>query len=460
MCGCHRRALIVSVIGCRADRPTGRNILCRSAEAIPAGRRSWHVGGRSYARLVASSSAPVVRRRIGTSASGVVLFVAGILFDAVGVRNVPGAVISAVPGGDDQLTDLGTGLFAFVILAWVSVFWRERRPLLALIGGAVLALIGVSYVLLLIGAVRCVRQRPEWLVRLGILTGAIVLLFAVREATTSWGAALPATLASRADAQYEPAWIVASLVLAVLSLGAAAAVVFLARFRARAQRSDERAVEEHLRADALSEQMVRQAERDRIARDMHDALAHRLSVVSLHAGALEAASTDGAAGEMARTVREQARAALQDMRGLVGELRTGPAQTTPAPATLRAVGALLAELRGAGMLITAYVVIESPERASALLDGAVYRILQEAMTNAMKHASGLPVDVHLQVDPTDGARIRVVNRLTGAVASVPGGGNGLLGIRERVATLDGTAWIGPHEGSFIVDVTLPWQERG
>jgi len=205
---------------------------------------------------------------------------------------------------------------------------------------------------------------------------------------------------------------------------------------------------------------VRQAERERIARDMHDALAHRLSVVSLHAGALEAAGmTVGRdAGEIARTVREQTHAALEDMRGLIGDLRSGPGEASPA--TMRAVGALLSDLRAGGVQITAYVVIEAPERATAQFDSAVHRIVQEALTNALKHGKRAPIDVFVQVGPPEGARIRVVNALRPHAAPLaPGGGHGTIGIRERAVALGGTAWIGAHEGTFIVDVTLPWQER-
>ncbi len=119
------------------------------------------------------------------------------------------------------------------------------------------------------------------------------------------------------------------------------------------------------------------------------------------------------------------------------------------------------ELRAGGADVRAYIVIEGAERASTLLDNAVFRVVQEALTNAIKHAPGAPVEVFLQVDPSDGARIRVSNPVHANVESgVPGGTNGILGIRERVAALGGRAWLGAYEGSFIVDVSLPWLERG
>jgi signal transduction histidine kinase len=406
-----------------------------------------------------------------STATAVVLYVLGVMTDVVGIINVPGA--TTFTGGaspEAQLTSLGTMLFLVALVGWASVFWLRPHPLVAVIAGAVIALIGLSYVLLLIGAVAHVQRHPPRLRAVGTGVAAAVAAYAIREAATPWGAAMPWLFASRADAQYEPAWVVAPFIWGVISLAAAAAIVLTARARVTARQSDVRAEREHRRADALSEQMVRQAERERIARDMHDALAHRLSVVSLHAGALEAAASASAsgsrhvasdAGEIARTVREQTHAALQDMRGLIGDLRSGTTVPPASPASMRAIGSLLGDLRAGGADVRPYIVIESAERAAAMLDTAVYRIVQESLTNIIKHAPGAPIEVFVQADPQSGVRIRIENALREAHgAGVPGGGNGMLGIRERASALGGEAWLGAHDGRFIVDVTLPWQERG
>lgn len=397
----------------------------------------------------------------------------GIVFDVGASMNVPGiAELRAGPDARMTVTDSGTALTMVVIAAWITVVWRRRLPLLVLVAGAVLAAVGVSYILLLVGAVAAVRRDPRRTPWVSGVTATLVVLFAIREALTAWGGALSWYFTSRADAQFEPTWIVMSFVWVVVSLGAAAGIALYGRARREAADSDERAQRELRRADLLTEQMVRQAERERIARDMHDALAHRLSVVSLHAGALEAAAGQGKtegrgigqdAGEIARTVREQTHAALQDMRGLIGDLRGGATAPSAGPATTSAIGALLADLRRGGAQISAFVVIESPERSAALFDSAVFRIVQESLTNAVKHAPGAHVDVYVRTEPQTGARIRVENPLSSrasATGIVPGGGNGTLGIRERATALNGTAWIGAHDGTFIVDVTLPWQERG
>lgn len=427
-----------------------------------AGWRTRRVGGTLYAQGVTSPSIPNSTRRVrsaGRGARTIAVLVVGVLIDTCAVVNVPGAaVLPADASGEISVTGFGTALVLLALAGWMSMIWRERHPLVMLIAGGVLALIGVSYLLLLFGVVASARRHPSHLRLIGIITSAVVFVFVLREVLTSWGAALPWFLTRDSEGQYEPAWIVASCVIALTAVATTAAVVFASRARARVVRSDVRADYEQRRADALAEQTVRQAERERIARDMHDALAHRLSVVSLHAGALEGAA-GGAAGELARTVREQTHAALQDMRGLIGDLRSAPGES--APSTMRAIGPLLSELRSGAVPITAYVVIEAPERASAQLDSAVHRIVQEALTNAIKHASTAPIDVFVQVDPQTGVRIRIVNSLRNGIDAIaPGGQHGILGMRERVSALDGIAWIGSHEGTFIVDVTLPWQERG
>ena len=401
----------------------------------------------------------VKRHRTAARARGIAMVVVGAVIDLCAVINVPGAADFPASAGDEiRVTSFGTIMVLLGIACWLTVLWRDRHPMLVLAAGGFLAIIGVSYLLLLVGTVAAVRLHPGRTRLIGILVSATVVLFAVREALTPWGGAWGWYFGSQSTEQDVPGAIVTPLVVAVLSLAATAGVVFGSRIKRGADESRRRADTQQQRAEELSDQLVRQAERDRIARDMHDSLAHRLSIVSLHAGALAATARDGEAGEIARTVHEQTHAALQDMRGMIGDLRSGPGESSPS--TMRAIGPLLADVRRSGVPVTAYVVIEAPERVSAQFDSAVHRIVQEALTNAIKHARGAVIDVFVQVEPHDGARIRVVNPLLPvAPATVPGGGNGLVGIRERTEMLGGTAWIGPHGSEFIVDVTLPWQER-
>lgn len=450
---------------CAADRAVGRTRLCRTEECGCAERPTQKQGIAQYAQDVATTTDPVDQHgpsRAGRLSGRIVTVVIGSLIDVCAVANVPQAAVFS-PASDSRVTvtGFGTALALLAVAAWMTVIWVYRSPLLPVLAGGVLAIIGLSYLLLLVAAVAYIRGRPDRTRATAITVATVVIAFLLREVLTPWGSALSWFFGGGVVASDPSGWNIAAVAVAVICLGAAATIVVVSRTRERAERSDHRAAVQLKRAEGLKEETVRQAERERIARDMHDALAHRLSVVSLHAGALESAAGEGDAGRMARTVREQTHAALQDMRGLIGELRSPAEAVAAPPATMRGIGSLIAGIRSSGSPITSLVMIDSGDRAGGLLDSAVYRIVQESLTNAVKHAAGSPIDVYVQVAPAEGVRIRVINPLVPAAAhSVPGGGNGILGIRERVAALGGEAWVGPHDGSFIVDVSLPWQERG
>ncbi len=385
--------------------------------------------------------------------------IVGFVLDISNLANVPGA--SHLIEGKSQLTDFGVGLGFLVLGAWATVWLRRRLPLVPAIAGAVLLLVGVSYLLFLVGVVHLALRYRERTVLLAWVTGGAVVGFVLRDVFTGWGGWWVSRMVSTdgsplSDGQTGTAAIVFPIVVAVLSLGAAVGIVAFVRTRGQATASRDLAAREHRRADALHDQVVRQNERERIARDVHDALAHRLSVVSLHAGALAAAAgTDEQSAEMARTVREQTHAALEEMRGLVGGLRS-PDDGRGGAASIRALPELVARLRATGARIDATLLFEDVGALTGALDGAAYRIVQEALTNALKHAPGAPIDLHLTASPVAQIRIRVTNPLAVPVPRTPEPGYGVVGIRERAASLGGTAWIGEHDGAHIVDVSLPW----
>lgn len=413
-----------------------------------------------------SASSAVVDRALVSRVAGrgwtMALFVLGMLFETIALINVPGAARPPVGGASPSITGLGLALWLVTTLAWVAVFWRRSRPLLPVVAGIVLLVIGTSYVLFLVGVLHAIRRWPERLRPIAAVTVTGVAFFVLREVVTPWGSALGWLLAGSVDGFDDTAANTVSIVIALASLGVVAGMVAYSRARGDRDANRDRADRERLRAEALGEQVARQAERERLARDIHDALSHRLSAISLQAGAFEAsASTDPVVGARARTLREQAHASLEDLRGLLGELRMERSDgTPPALGSMRSLGHLLREVRAGGTRVEAYVVIDGPAQASALLDTAVYRIVQESLTNAVKHAPGAPVAVHVEAAAASGVRIRVSNPLRAGVANSTGSGHGTIGIRERAEGLGGTAWIGASDGEFIVDVTLPWSERG
>ncbi|MEV7612699.1 histidine kinase [Streptomyces sp. NPDC089799] len=282
---------------------------------------------------------------------------------------------------------------------------------------------------------------------------------------------------------------------------------------------------------ALRAERAQQTAREEIAREMHDVLGHRLSLLSLHAGALEfnpgapRAEIERAAG----VIRESAHLALQDLREVIGVLRAPPGEFGDRPQPgLGDVAGLVAESRQAGMRIE---FDGQPEPTGAAEDGgegdggtgdggapdrgvpdrgvpdrgvadnraadggaraapepppvvgrAAYRIVQEALTNARRHAPGAPVRLTVSGGPGDGLTVRVSNPLRGGVsggasfaaagaasdgASGPstaaagtapaGGGQGLVGLAERARLTGGRCAHGTADGEFVISAWLPWE---
>jgi len=216
----------------------------------------------------------------------------------------------------------------------------------------------------------------------------------------------------------------------------------------------------HQQADHAADE-AREAERRRIAREMHDVLAHRLSLLSVHAGALEF-NSDAPAEEVAEAagvIRESARAALEDLRGVIGVLRedTGESLTEPPQPTLADLPALVDESRAAGMRIVAR--IESGDTAPASAVGrTAYRIVQEGLTNARKHAPGAAVTITVQASDGD-LHVEIRSLAPVAVASaspLPGAGTGLIGLAERVTLAGGELEHGVDaDGAFVLRARLP-----
>jgi signal transduction histidine kinase len=188
-------------------------------------------------------------------------------------------------------------------------------------------------------------------------------------------------------------------------------------------------------------QQARLAERTRIAREMHDVLAHRMSLLSMHAGAL-VIRQDLPADERtttARIIQDGAHAALVDLRQVIGVLRgdggPGPAEPDRPQPTLRDVLSLLAEARLAGDRIDTGGELVLPDVAPSTGRDA-YRVLQEALTNARKHAPGETVRVRIDTD-SDALVLAVRNRTRSTPAGIPGAGVGLVGLAERVRLAGG-----------------------
>jgi signal transduction histidine kinase len=200
--------------------------------------------------------------------------------------------------------------------------------------------------------------------------------------------------------------------------------------------------------------------REQIAREMHDVLGHRLSLLSVHAGAIEF-SPDAPADEIARAaavIRDCAHLALQDLREIVGVLRA-PVGELPQP-TLAGVPELVAESCRAGMRVDLHA------DAAGTVPGGVgrtaYRIVQEGLTNVRKHAPGAAATVTVTGAPGRGLTVEVRNtapepRPDAAQCPAAGAGQGLIGLTERAALAGGRLEYAPTgAGGFRLSAWLPW----
>lgn len=228
----------------------------------------------------------------------------------------------------------------------------------------------------------------------------------------------------------------------------------IASLREAADRDRER-YEERLAAS-------RHEERERIAREMHDVLAHRISLLSVHAGALEfragsaAAPSTAEIGAAARVIRENAHLAVEDLRELLALLRADEDLATGRPQPrLADIARLADEADAAGQEVDLTVDVD----AGALRESTertVYRVVQESLTNARKHAPRAPVRVRVSRTGT-GVRVAVDNAVPVGVtdADLPPGGSGLVGLAERVRLDGGTLVHGVEGGRFRVLAELP-----
>ncbi len=221
------------------------------------------------------------------------------------------------------------------------------------------------------------------------------------------------------------------------------------------------------RAAALEQELAREAElataqeRTRIARELHDVVAHGLSLMVVQAEAAEEllAHSPEAAVQPMRRVQDTGRQALGEMRRLLGVLRAadpGPESTAPQPSLTR-IPELVLDAADAGLVVD--VVVDGTPRELPLgLELTAYRILQEALTNTRRHAGARGACVRLVYAP-DALTIEVTD--DGRVAPGPREGHGLVGIRERAALYGGTSHAGPLDaGGFRVSAVLPRGEPG
>nr|WP_253903717.1 histidine kinase [Brevibacterium sp. CT2-23B] len=433
----------------------------------------------------------------------VVLYVLGIFVSAMAVT------ANAWAFTDGELNDIGIVAVLLLFLAWITVFVRRRWPWVPFIIGALLTAGWGDALLLLIALFHLVIRAPKRQAVIASTVGVALVVFS----TVRMRLAAPEhnpfglfflpdpTQVTDAEAMVPAdesllAMTIVTVTAALIGLGVSLGVGVLLRRTKRMRAVESIAERETLRSESLSAELARQSEREMLARELHDTLSHRLSVISLHSGALEVgAGTDPEVASTASALRQEARASVEDLRHLVGGVRDGrlhdpnPQQESTAPpnqASMRSIPALIASVQSTGLVVRPSVMLQDVDACPAGLDRAIYRIVQEALTNAMKHAPTTPVTVELTFSAADGARISVRNPVSApprptqspwappaeiqaqwgppvdgpspespAHLASTGSGAGLIGIRERVDLFGGETSIGVRDGDFCVDVTFP-----
>nr|WP_246430814.1 histidine kinase [Streptomyces rectiverticillatus] len=335
--------------------------------------------------------------------------------------------------------DLGVSL-----LAAVALLWRRRLPLTVFAVTLPGIYIGYIWFAPMIALYTVATLRPDR----RLLVGAAALLAVAHF--------LPYPISELSfDDRRE---VALDFVDACVTAATPVALGLLTRTRRElASRLDE-LTRSRAREDRLLADQVLATERARLAREMHDVVAHQVSLISLQAGAVQISTGDAQAREGARRIRELSVRTLEELRHMVGILRAAGADTeelTPQPR--------LADLPRLIELSALDVTYENTcgtrTARSEAVERAAFRTVQEALTNARKHAPGAHVRVRLAEDAAETLLVEIRNGPPDAAVpapGLPGGGHGLVGLRERAQSLGGTLEAhATREGGFVVRAGFP-----
>ena len=451
-----------------------------------------------------------------------VLCLVGFLF-SLGMRSAHEQVLKE----SHPLLDTAGILTGLVLL--VAVFLRRRWPVpitivsaLAGVAAALDTTLGLIAFTTVVRRSRSLRDPVPWVAGALLAVGTLVALF--RDA--SYGSTGNSLIGLIISASPDPnavthvsALQVLFLAMVVMALPVAVGLWLRARdgekeARRRAHeaaaasaRAERTAEEQAQTSTRLADTVSLQAERERVAREVHDGLGHRLSLLALHAAALEQGvlatpDSQGAAGSAdpadeespqaaAQRVREEAQGAMKDLRSLLAVLREPVGAAEPAP-RLEDLKEVVDGVLAASQPLSSSIYLDRAAEADEVLSRAVYRIVQESLTNARKHSPGRSVQLRVEGGPEAGIDITCSNRIprqkptleagahgeeaceapqvvgsgwgpgagsgVGAVAGDTQGGSGLRGMARRAEICGGTFRAGPDgHGRFVVSAHLPWR---
>ena len=325
-----------------------------------------------------------------------------------------------------------------------ALWWRRRYPVaVTYVGVAAFVATGIPVTMVVGLFTLAIRRRDRLLTLTTLVVAATFAVMSSIERSGSW---------------------VGFVALGLIEAGFCAAIGayigarrdLVSALRERALRAEE--------GQELRAEQARLGERARIAREMHDVLAHKVSLIALHAGALEVQSPASSQQitESAALIRSTAHEAMEDLRSVLGVLREGSdavgSDLAPQPQQAD-IERLVDESRATGMHVELVVDVTTLPGAMAR---TAHRVVREGLTNVHKHARNAATSVRVTGDETSGLTIEVANRPPVASAALlPGSGVGLLGLRERIGLLGGTLDAGPdRDGGWRLVVWLPWATGG
>jgi signal transduction histidine kinase len=359
------------------------------------------------------------------------------------VLTVALSAVAWLPIVDDQSEVQWALDVALGLLAYVLVFgFRRRWPVpIALLVGLLAGASAIASGPAVLAAVS-VATRRRW--REIALVGSVG--FAAAQFFVTW----------QPGSNPEPFWV-------LLSINAVATAAMLGWGMYIGSRRELMWTLRHRAETAESEQEFRVAqaranERARIAREMHDVLAHRISQVSMHAGALAFREdlTPEQVHISATVIRDKAHEALTDLRGVLGVLRGEDGEPALAPQpTYADLGQLVAEARESGLNLAFYDRVSDSDEVPDAAGRTLYRIVQEGITNARKHAPRSLLTVELGGSPEDGLDV-VMRNPFGFGSATPGSGLGLVGLTERAELRGGRLDVRREDATFVVHAWIPW----
>ena len=416
------------------------------------------------------------------------------------------------------LLDVAGILVGLVLL--VAVFLRRRWPVTITVGSALAGIaaaldttLGLIAFTTVVRRARSLRDPVPWATGVLLVIGTLVALF--RDASYgSTGNSMIGNLTSGSPDPHVITRVSTPQVLFLTMVAMALPIAVGLWLRARdgekeARRRAREAADASARAERTAQEQTRtstrladtvslQAERERVAREVHDGLGHRLSLLALHAAALEQgvlATSDSQGGSApagtsdeddpraaAQRVREEAQGAMRDLRSLLAVLREPVGASEPAP-RLEDLKEVVDGVLAARQPLSSSIYLDRASEADEVLSRAVYRIVQESLTNARKHSPGMSVQLRVEGGPEAGIDITCANQVprqerateqgaqasrtppaddvgsgAGSGAGDSQGGSGLRGMARRAEICGGTFHAGPDgRGRFVVSAHLPWR---